>query len=533
MRDLSNFRKIKEDQHSATLKHPKGHLIRIAKEALSPELRKQLAQVPLHLEGGGQVDEPDFNQNSSQMPQNPGQPVINIINSPQGAGQSTPMPAPTPSPAPFQPQMPEPGMGYQMGSGLRGALQDSTQAFGSLVAPVGQGMAGFAQGLAGSPEGGGGTGKPASPALSNMPLSAPQGSSLPSMDTNELGQLLSNQRQGVQNEADVLSQQGNEQAQAASEQSQQLMKAQQKHQMLLDQYTKEYEAIKKDVSNKHINPSHYLDNMSTGQKVTAAIGLVLGGIGGGMTHQENPALKFLNQQIDRDIKAQMASVDKKTNLLGYHLKMMGNMEDAMKMQTAMQMGIYAAKFAEAGAKAQGPIAQARALQAKNYYEYQAKIMLNEVAIKQALLHDSGADPGVAVRYLVDKDQQGKAYDQVDEAQNHAVMKRNLMDAFDRAVKENTLVGRAGRLGRQTPAIRELEAGILPFLKDATGRVNESEQEAARNLYPGILTMGSTDAEKRKAFEALLDSKVAHSRLKAFGVKVPKLPSKSAYPTRKQ
>jgi len=54
------------------------------------------------------------------------------------------------------------------------------------------------------------------------------------------------------------------------------------------------------IQGNQINPRAYQESMESGQKTATALGLFLGGLGGG----GNPALDFLNKQIDRDIQAQ-------------------------------------------------------------------------------------------------------------------------------------------------------------------------------------------------------------------------------------
>jgi hypothetical protein len=50
--DLQGFTKIKEDHKTATLSHPKGHSINILKSALSPELIQTLNRLPFGAKGG-------------------------------------------------------------------------------------------------------------------------------------------------------------------------------------------------------------------------------------------------------------------------------------------------------------------------------------------------------------------------------------------------------------------------------------------------------------------------------------------------
>lgn len=58
-----------------------------------------------------------------------------------------------------------------------------------------------------------------------------------------------------------------------------------------------------------INPNQYIQNMGTGQKTLTALGLVLSGMGAGLTGQPNMAQEMLQKNIDRDIAAQAKSYE--------------------------------------------------------------------------------------------------------------------------------------------------------------------------------------------------------------------------------
>lgn len=60
--NFKGFKKVSEDAHSATLLHPQGHKLTIAKKALSPKMRSDLAE--LKLADGGAV--PDVDPNNAK-----------------------------------------------------------------------------------------------------------------------------------------------------------------------------------------------------------------------------------------------------------------------------------------------------------------------------------------------------------------------------------------------------------------------------------------------------------------------------------
>ena len=56
--DLSQFKKVKEDHAFTTLKHAKGHEVKIAHAALDKNHQKQLKKLPMALAEGGEIKDP-------------------------------------------------------------------------------------------------------------------------------------------------------------------------------------------------------------------------------------------------------------------------------------------------------------------------------------------------------------------------------------------------------------------------------------------------------------------------------------------
>lgn len=67
------------------------------------------------------------------------------------------------------------------------------------------------------------------------------------------------------------------------------------------------QAIKDDV--QKVDPDRFWNNKSTGQKISIGIGLMLGGIGSGLTGGPNTAAQMINSAIDNDIQAQKLDID--------------------------------------------------------------------------------------------------------------------------------------------------------------------------------------------------------------------------------
>jgi len=83
---------------------------------------------------------------------------------------------------------------------------------------------------------------------------------------------------------------------------------------LYEDFKAKDQALAEAIAKKEINPDRYLNNMSTGSKISSAIGLILSGMGAAVTGGPNLALQQLNKSIDSDIEAQRNDQSKAMNL---------------------------------------------------------------------------------------------------------------------------------------------------------------------------------------------------------------------------
>jgi hypothetical protein len=451
--NIAHFKKVHEDAHSATLKHPKGHEIKISKKALSKQMKEELDALPMvsgsnpstssdgigladggqvsnlkenysgqtpkmfarggkaqgpwqfcpkcgkehpnckcskedrgmmgpedlegyahggrvrHYEDGGDTsssakDSPDqiakdaADQANQNIPASDTAPatVINI-----GAGA---MPNPQPNaPTPMPNQVAQPGQ-----------VAQATGAPPNTVMPPAQKAIQMQQAANASPQ-------------------AP-------IEPTPTQRYVGNMGNAFQQEANAQRAIGNAQAQSYSEQrdaadaqitaQQDQMKAYQGH---IDDLNKERQGLITDIQNQHIDPNHFGHSLSTGQKVGTAIGLLLGGMGGGLTHSANPALQFLNAQIDRDISAQKDELGKKQNLLAANLRQFGNINDAQKMTNIMMNDIYANKIAKSAAQANSIIAKQNAQIAIAQLNQRSAMLQSQIAMSRMTQGGQGGAGG--------------------------------------------------------------------------------------------------------------------------------------------
>lgn len=101
--DLSRFKKISSDKKSSTLRHTKGHEVKIAHGGLTPKMRQHLEKMPIHLAEGEQVGSSDDSAPALAPAAEP------IVPPAETASAPTPMPqnmvqASAPGPAPINAQ---------------------------------------------------------------------------------------------------------------------------------------------------------------------------------------------------------------------------------------------------------------------------------------------------------------------------------------------------------------------------------------------------------------------------------------------
>lgn len=108
-----------------------------------------------------------------------------------------------------------------------------------------------------------------------------------------------------------------------------------------------------------IKPEHFWADKSGFYKFRAGLGMILSGIGSGLTGQPNMAAQFIQQSIDRDIDAQKANLSKKWTEMGWSQKRIANANDRLEMSRAHLLTAGAAEVAKIDVSQFGPEAEAR------------------------------------------------------------------------------------------------------------------------------------------------------------------------------
>lgn len=553
---LEQFKKIKSNNVSTTLQHPDGHTIELVHHNIRPEMKKHLDKLPLMMVHGGEAEKP---LEVEKLPAEPAPPPEAPVTEQAVAPPSDPNLMQE-----IEQKKKELAARAIMGGGggafgmsnneeTERAAQEAvltekeneakqTQVKQGEYAQSAEAKAAEDQAynaraqkfglpqrqISAAPQ------QPQAPTLANYTLpgggsNEPNKPQAPQRDiygtqaySKNYQEGLANQASGIVGEAVAQGQMGTDQAKIENKQANALQGFQTATQARVQEIDKERMALQQDIANSHIDPQRYIHSQDAGQRVSTAIGLILGGISGGLTGQGNPAMHFLNAQIERDIASQQAELGKKQNLLAMNHQQYGDLKSATDMTRVNMLDYYASKLKEAGDKAQDPIAKARAMQAAGQLLQQAAPMVSNLAARKELLSGPSAqqvDPALKVRFLVPEKEQSVAMKELSNAQSMTAQRQNLVSIFDELSKVNT-VGHNVTHPIDTHAANErAEAFLASLSKETEGRVTEADVNFLRGLMPksGI----STDelGKRRAAAINYMSQKMHFPMLDAYGIQL--------------
>lgn len=499
--DVRGFKKVSSDGKCTVLKSEDGHEIRIAHSALSAKMLKQLEKLPgiARMAEGGEVEDPALNE---------------MANAPDPAVTPEPSRAPAsagawdgmrdaysqafsaPPSAPVEPEMSQEDKDlayYRANAG-------KSPTYAKMAADLEAKRAGReTQSLAPPEEAAPPTLAPdAQAGLAPQMPQAPQAPAAPAglaggaSTQGALNQYL----KGVKMEADATAKLGQETAKLHAEQAQAIEQGLAEYQKKAQEFEQDLAHLTEDFKTQHIKPNHYLENMSAGQKVQSAIGMILSGFGSGLSGQENFAVKFLNDQIARDVAAQEKNMGKTENLMKFNLQRFNNLNDARQMTLAMQKTIYAEKLSQAAALATDPAARARAEQQAALMKFQAAQLAQKTAASQAgqaILKDPNAAPLTKIQALP----KGMQDDALKEYKEYRTIQANLSQvdeildkAFDATKLGNNLTAPFESKKQRDVAY----ANLFPIVKSIVGE--KMTDNDAKTLIDPYLS-GFTTSKKSK------------------------------------
>lgn len=170
---------------------------------------------------------------------------------------------------------------------------------------------------------------------------------------------------------------GNEEAAVIGQMQKEDLKRLQEQEKRQAEFQKSYDEQRAKVDQKvealgslEVDPKRYWNSKTTGDKILANIGIFLGSVGGAMQGtNDNPVLRRIEAEIDRDIDAQKGAISQKNKeadmsrgLLADNLDYFKNMELAKDATRLAYLKNSQLKLEQIAARYKGPEAKAKAAQ---------------------------------------------------------------------------------------------------------------------------------------------------------------------------
>ncbi len=333
---------------------------------------------------------------------------------------------------------------------------------------------------------------------------------------------LGEEKAGFNKEADTAAALGQQQAEAIGKAQEAQAATQLSYQNHYNELDKERQAFQADIANGHIDPNRYIHSKSTGSKIMTAIGLIVGGMGAGLTHTENPVDKYLQQQIANDMEAQKLELGKKENLLSANMRQFGNLRDATDMTRVQIQDALANTMKKAAAQQAGPAAKAALLQKAGILDQQSAGQLSQIAMRKTLLsgaNDGRIPPEQVIRAIVPESHQNEAYKQLKDAQSAAALRDNTLSAFDQIAKLQTIGQRVGHPFDSYQQIQKIKNLTLDKLtKDTSGRVTPETVHLVGSTFADLSNGKKTVEQARKILNDVLSSGMHYPLLDTYGIK---------------
>lgn len=548
-----SYHKLEEHEDHFVLHHMNGHEVKVAKKALSKGTLDKIQKFAK----GGEVeavsqDEADkfnqgFNSQTTKKPKPPVKMADGGMIDPTLQYQDEVNASYAPKQEPEQ----NLSMGEWIGKNAVGPLASAvSNSFGDAVGAYGKVASGVGNFVGDVVHGA--SGKQKEVAVSEAPAAQPSvvttggsqtggpqnvslgiGKAQPSIDYASLYPDMSPQYKqaaeqelaGVQGQAQVQQQLGEQQAKTYEKQAQEQEQIIQHFESEKKSLDADSQKLTQEYLNQHIDPRRLYRNMGVGDKIATTLGLIMGGIGGAVTGQGNSALHVLDKLVDQDIDAQKSELGKTDNLLSHNLRKYGNLIQAEQATRLQYATLHEAQLMKQASLAKGPMAKAQALQAAGQIRREKIIpMTEQIAVKQAGYKMLAQQPGGAtspqaaalqVRFLVPKEEQKEALKDLGELQELQKTHQNSLQAFDKV---------ADMVGGGVFSPKQRAALVGPIVADISkrfaGRFTEQDAKLLESLYPHGIVSPETKKIAREQINKLFQSRMNSPTLQAYGIRLP-------------
>jgi hypothetical protein len=281
----------------------------------------------------------------------------------------------------------------------------------------------------------------------------------------------------------------------------------------------ESEKLFNDSLNGTIDPNRLWNNKSTGSKVLATIGLILGGAGAHSYGGRNIAAEALDNAINKDIESQKSAKENARSLFNLNRE---RYRDTVAAEQATYIHLNAAmqgQLAAAAARAQNPMIKAQLEQNLAALKDKSLIVGQELQQRQLALDvikNPNVTPEQKIRFGVPQAQQEFVYKELKDAQNLKDLHEEGMKVFDEVSKLNTLGNQLSiDKKRQIEGIRD--AFLDKLTKDVSGRVTPETVHLVQGVFSKPMNSEETVAKLRQNMHNFLLQKSAFPVLSGYNI----------------
>lgn len=332
---------------------------------------------------------------------------------------------------------------------------------------------------------------------------------------------------GSNDYAAAMGQAGDAQAKAAGDFQAQMQKLTQDSGAIHQKLLSEVQKSGTDYANQKIDPMKFWNDKSTGSKISTAFGLILGGMGGGLLKQDNPAMKFLESNMKASLDNQMKEADQKNNVYRHNLEILGNHDDATKMTLAQMMEAYKVHVAQIAAQSVNPAEKAKAEMLNSEMGFKISQLTMPIAQRQAVMsmmnqpQTQSLDPASKVGLMgrvgiLSPEQQTKANEEIKHANQIEMLRNDLHKSFHH-LESQFLHGALSPADRQSAI--DTFAGRLVVASD--NRFNsEQAKSLSESIFQRIFEGSGTSANKLERMDDLLDTLRGEPTLNSVNIHIP-------------
>lgn len=297
---------------------------------------------------------------------------------------------------------------------------------------------------------------------------------------------------------------------------------------------KEYlKVLQEPIEAKKMYGDGFLRNVAT------VVALLMGGASAGITGKENPVIRMIDQDIERDLQLQRQNKEDKLSIFNQNMAMLDDereayIQSANAMREAYIAGIEEAKWRidPRNFAAQEVMDTAlRELKAKRDELDAAEAMrLNKQKIMNAMENTGGVsdmDPAQLVPIMIDNDaDRRKVFEEIDDMQRVAQSSPQLLRLFDQAAKDNTAlrtikVPYIGALGKLPESVSSYQALLNQLIKTQGPARDAEVMRVFKSVTPEPYDSEADVELKRKTLKDYLKGLTTAPTARAYGMDLNK------------